>query len=51
MLTALRFPNKLVKNSRLKTYKGYPHGMPTTNADAINTDMLAFIETVVLVRA
>jgi pimeloyl-ACP methyl ester carboxylesterase len=43
--------HKLVKNSRLKTYKGYPHGMPTTNADVINADMLAFIETVVPVPA
>ncbi len=35
--------HKLVKNSQLKTYKGYPHGMPTTNADTINADLLAFI--------
>ena len=27
----------------LKTYKGYPHGMPTTHADVINADLLAFI--------
>jgi non-heme chloroperoxidase len=43
--------HKLVKNSRLKTYKGYPHGMPRTNADVINADMLAFIEIVVPVPA
>ena len=24
---------KLVKRRDLKTYKGFPHGMPTTNAD------------------
>ena len=24
------------------TYKGFPHGMPTTNADTINADLLAF---------
>ena len=34
---------KLLKNGTLKTYKGYPHGMPTTHADSINTDLLAFI--------
>jgi non-heme chloroperoxidase len=28
----------------LKTYKGFPHGMPTTQADAINADLLAFIK-------
>ena len=27
---------KLLKNSTLKTYKGFPHGMPTTEADTIN---------------
>jgi non-heme chloroperoxidase len=35
---------KLVKNAILKTYKGFPHGMPTTQADAINADLLAFIK-------
>ena len=35
---------KLVKNGTLKTYKGYPHGMPTTHAEVINTDLLAFIK-------
>ncbi|MGY4197346.1 alpha/beta fold hydrolase [Bradyrhizobium sp. USDA 4520] len=34
---------KLVKNATLKVYKGYPHGMATTHADVINTDLLAFI--------
>ena len=34
---------KLVKHSTLKTYPGYPHGMPTTNAEQINKDLLAFI--------
>jgi non-heme chloroperoxidase len=28
----------------LKTYKDYPHGMPTTHADVINADLLAFIK-------
>ena len=35
---------KLVKNGTLKVYKGYPHGMPTTHADVINPDLLAFIK-------
>jgi non-heme chloroperoxidase len=35
---------KIVKNAKLKVYPGYPHGMPTTNADEINADLLAFIQ-------
>jgi non-heme chloroperoxidase len=35
---------KLLRNSVLKTYKGFPHGMPTTNAEQINADLLAFIK-------
>ena len=35
---------KLLKNGTLKTYKDFPHGMPTTQADAINADLLAFIK-------
>ena len=34
---------KLLKNATLKTYKGFPHGMPTTEADTINADLLDFI--------
>jgi non-heme chloroperoxidase len=34
---------RLLKNSLLKTYKGFPHGMATTHADVINRDLLAFI--------
>ena len=34
---------KLLKNSTLKIYPGFPHGMPTTHADTINADLLAFI--------
>jgi len=37
---------KLVQHGTLKTYKGYPHGMPTTNGDTINPDLLAFFKTV-----
>ena len=35
---------KLLKNGTLKTYKSFPHGMPTTQADTINADLLAFIQ-------
>jgi non-heme chloroperoxidase len=35
---------KLVKGAILKTYKGFPHGMPTTEAATINADLLAFIK-------
>jgi non-heme chloroperoxidase len=35
---------KLVKNATLKVYPGFPHGMPTTNAEQINADLLAFIK-------
>ncbi len=35
---------KLVRNGTLKTYKGFPHGMPTTEAATINADLLAFIK-------
>jgi non-heme chloroperoxidase len=34
----------IVKGAKLKSYPGYPHGMPTTHADTINADLLAFIE-------
>jgi non-heme chloroperoxidase len=35
--------SKLLKNGTQKTYKGFPHGMPATNADTINADLLAFL--------
>src|SRR6187455_3270204 len=35
---------KLLRNSTLKTYKGFPHGMPTTEADTINADLLSFMK-------
>jgi non-heme chloroperoxidase len=35
---------KLLRNGTLKTYKGFPHGMPTTEADTINRDILTFIK-------
>ncbi len=36
---------KLLKHGTLKSYPGFPHGMPTTNADQINADLLDFIRT------
>lgn len=35
---------QLVKNGTLKTYKGFAHGMCTTEAETINADLLAFIK-------
>jgi non-heme chloroperoxidase len=35
---------KLLKNAQTKFYPGFPHGMPTTNAEQINTDLLAFLK-------
>lgn len=34
---------QLLPNGTLKTYNGFPHGMPTTHADVINRDLLEFI--------
>lgn len=36
---------KLLKNGTLKVYKGFPHGMCTTEAATINADLLSFIKT------
>ncbi|SDG05714.1 alpha/beta fold hydrolase [Terriglobus roseus] len=35
---------KLLQNSTLKLYDGYPHGMLTVHADVLNPDLLAFIK-------
>ena len=35
---------KLVQNGTLKTYKGFPHGMPATHADTINADLLQWLK-------
>ena len=35
---------KLVQNGTLKSYPGYPHGMPTTEAPTINADLLAWLK-------
>ncbi|RWY79109.1 alpha/beta hydrolase [Rhizobium leguminosarum] len=41
---AVELQAKLIKNSTVKIYTGYPHGMLTTQADVINPDLLAFIK-------
>jgi non-heme chloroperoxidase len=35
---------KLVQNGTLKSYPGFPHGMPTTEAATINADLLAWLQ-------
>jgi non-heme chloroperoxidase len=35
---------KLLRKGTLKVYKDLPHGMPTTHADLINADLLAFFK-------
>src|SRR6201998_4842809 len=35
---------KLLRNGTLKSYKEFPHGMPTTEAATINADLLAFLK-------
>ncbi len=35
---------KLLKNGTLETYKDFPHGMPTTQAETTNADLLAFFK-------
>ncbi len=42
-LTAVKSA-QLLKNGKLITYPGFPHGMPTTEAATINADILAFIK-------
>jgi non-heme chloroperoxidase len=35
---------KLIKNAKLKIYKGAPHGLCTTHKDTVNADLLEFIK-------
>jgi non-heme chloroperoxidase len=35
---------QLLHAGTLKTYQGFPHGMPTTQADTINADLLVFVQ-------
>ena len=34
----------LLQNATLKTYPGFPHGMPTTQAETINADLLEWLQ-------
>ena len=36
--------SKLVKNARLKVYKGFDHGMCATHHDEINADLMTFLK-------
>jgi non-heme chloroperoxidase len=42
---------KLLKNAATRFYPGFPHGMPTTHADQINADLLAFVKQTAAVAA
>jgi non-heme chloroperoxidase len=42
---------KLLKNSTTRFYPGFPHGMPVTQADRINADLLAFVKAAVAIAA
>ena len=35
---------ELLANATLKTYPDLPHGLPTTHADVLNADILAFVQ-------
>ncbi len=35
---------KLIRNAKLKIYKGAPHGLCTTHKDTVNADLLEFIK-------
>ncbi|MGW1929206.1 alpha/beta fold hydrolase [Streptomyces sp. NPDC001919] len=35
---------KLLRNGRLQSYEGLPHGMLTTHPDTVNPDLLAFVK-------
>ena len=36
--------SKIIKNAKLKVYKGAPHGMCTTHKEMINEDLITFIK-------
>jgi non-heme chloroperoxidase len=44
IVAAAMISSKIVKNATLKVYPGYPHGMCTTQAERINSDLLAHLE-------
>jgi non-heme chloroperoxidase len=41
---AAMLASKIVRNAKLKVYKGAPHGMCTTLKDEVNADLLAFFK-------
>jgi non-heme chloroperoxidase len=41
---AAMLSSKIIKNARLKVYKGAPHGMCSTRKDEVNADLLAFFK-------
>ena len=41
---AAMLSSKIVKDAKLKVFKGAPHGMCTTRKDEINADLLSFIQ-------
>jgi non-heme chloroperoxidase len=47
--SVIRVTWRCLKNGTLKTYADFPHGfphvMPTTHAETINADVLAFLTT------
>jgi non-heme chloroperoxidase len=42
---------QLLKHGTFISYKGFPHGMPTTEADTINADLLKFIKAAATIAA
>jgi non-heme chloroperoxidase len=42
---------KLLKNATTRFYPGFTHGMPTTHADQINADPLAFVKEAAAIAA
>jgi non-heme chloroperoxidase len=44
IVAAAMISSKLIKNSKLKVYKGAPHGMCTTLKHEVNADLLAFFK-------
>ena len=44
IVAAATISSKIVKNATLKVYPGYPHGMCTTHAERINSDLIAYLD-------
>jgi non-heme chloroperoxidase len=43
-LAPLVFCPRNIEERNAKVYAGFPHGMPTTNAEQINADLLTFFK-------